>query len=79
MEDIFFILDLDGSGTITQAEIEALFQNINDDKVKSEIKDLLSQGDLDGDNEYTLEKFTTIFDKWKQKGLSSDYILDYLQ
>lgn len=77
MEDIFYVLDADGSGTISQEEIEELAKG--NEKVKAEIKNLLSQGDVNGDNEFTKEEFMSIVKKWQAKGLSNDYILKHMQ
>ena len=76
MEDIFYVLDADGSGTISQNEIEDLAQG--NEKVKAEIKSLLKQGDADGDNEYSKDEFMSIAVKWREKGLTNDYILKHM-
>ena len=67
MTDIFDTLDVNGDGTITQDEIITFFRG--DEKAIAEVKNLLSQGDSNNDQEYSREEFQQIIVNWKKKGL----------
>ena len=53
----FRAFDLDGDGLITQSELHSVLKKLGEDFSDDEVKELISEADLDGDGKVSFPEF----------------------
>jgi len=65
VNDVFKVLDTDGSGSVTASEFTEMMQKINSGMSVEEIKELVKEIDTGGDGEISLHEFAEVLRKYK--------------
>lgn len=60
IKQIFHMLDKDGDGFITPAELERMMPLVNEDLSKEEIREMIQVADANGDGKVSLDEFVQL-------------------
>ena len=58
--EAFNVLDKDGSGSISEAELRQIMNNIGEEITDEEIREMMNEADLDGDGQVSFKEFAAI-------------------
>jgi len=72
--EAFQVIDRDGDGFITEADLKDLLATLGEKVTEEEIADMIKEVDMDGDGKVSYEEFVAMFDmKWEAKSQGIDF------
>jgi len=72
--EAFQVIDRDGDGFITEADLKDLLATLGEKVTEEEIADMIKEVDMDGDGKVSYEEFVAMFDmKWGAKSQGIDF------